>query len=139
MEPARKRPCLSTLPSFNRLFGLSGSVTQFVAEFVAQLLLGFVELLVGLGLELAFLLIETVLELGLGGALEQAEHRVVLQGDALVDLDMVANDSCLPDNNACAVVNAKVMTNGCAWMNIYPCFAMGVLCNDARDVGNAKF
>jgi len=60
------------------------------------------------------------------------------EGDALIELDVPADDGGFTDDDAGAVIGEEVFTDGGAGMDVNTGLVMGVLGHDARDEGDVK-
>ena len=59
-------------------------------------------------------------------------HAEGAQGDALVDLDVVADDGRFSDDDSGTVIDEKLVADGRAGMDVYASLVVNVLAHDAR-------
>ena len=59
--------------------------------------------------------------------------------DALIEIDVIADDTGLTDDYTCAVVDAEVFANLCTGVNVNARVGMSYLGDDARYDGHAEF
>ena len=61
------------------------------------------------------------------------------QSDALIEFDVVSDDTRCADYHTCAVVDREVTANLGGRMNINTCFAVRHFRNDTRNQGDTQF
>ena len=60
------------------------------------------------------------------------------KSDALIELDIISDDTSCSDNYASSVIDGKVMAYLSSRMNVDTCFAMSLFSDDARNKGYSQ-